>query len=316
MPYKVLVTAPYMLPVLDRFGDFFADNDIAVVAADVEERLEEEALLPLVGDIDGMVCGDDRITARVMGAAPNLKVIAKWGTGIDSIDSEAAAARGIRVCRTLDAFTEPVTDSVMGYVLCFARRLPWMDRQMKEGIWDKIPGRALNESTIGVVGVGATGSGVLRRARAFGAQLLGNDIRDIHPGHIRALDVEMVSLPELLERSNFVSLHCDLNPTSHHLMSEREFKMMNSSAVLLNLARGPVVDEKALIAALEAGEIAGAALDVFETEPLPADNPLRAMDNVMIAPHNSNSSPKAWERVHVSTLTQLLAGLQGTSHES
>ncbi len=310
MGWKVLVTAPYMLPVLDRFAGFFAENGIDVVPTAVDERMEEADLLPLIGDADGIICGDDRITERVLDAAPRLKVVAKWGTGIDSIDSAAAEARGIRVCRTLDAFTEPVGDSTLGYILAFARRLPWMDRMMKAGTWEKIPGIALNELTVGVIGVGATGSATLRRARAFGATLLGNDIRDVHPGHIKALGVAMVSLEKLLERSDFVCVHCDLNPTSHHLMSGPQFARMKRTAVLTNLARGPVVDEAALIAALEAGEIAGAALDVFEHEPLPADSPLRTMDNVMLAPHNSNSSPGAWDRIHQSTLDQLLDGLK------
>ena len=313
MTWKVLVTAPYMLPVLDDFADFFKDNDIEAIPTDVDERMEEGDLLPLIGDIDGVICGDDRFTDKVMDAAPKLKVLAKWGTGIDSLNKEGADARGIVICRTLDAFTEPVADSAMGYILSFARRLPWMDVQMKQGIWDKIPGRALNESTIGVIGVGATGSGTLRRARGFGAKLLGTDIRTLDPGLIKALDVEMVNLDTLLAEADFVSVHCDLNPTSEHLISTDALKKMKSTAVLLNLARGPVVNEKALVAALQAGEIAGAALDVFEHEPLPADSPLKNMDNVMLAPHNCNSSPRAWNAVHWSTVNQLLAALKATS---
>lgn len=309
MKFKVLVTAPYMLPVIDEFAGFFAENDIEVVRADVRERLEESDLLRLVGDVDGVICGDDRFTRRVIDAAPRLKVIAKWGTGIDSIDQKTARRRGIAICRTVDAFSEPVADSAIGYILCFARRLPWMDRQMKVGTWDKIPGRALNESTIGVIGVGNCGGAVLRRARAFGATLVGNDVRDIEAARVKTLGVEMVPLDRLLERSDFVTVHCDLNPTSRHLIDARALKAMKKTAVLLNLARGPVVDEKALIKALRAGEIAGAALDVFEDEPLPDSSPLRQMDNVLLAPHNSNSSPKAWQRVHWSTLNQLVESL-------
>lgn len=313
MTWKILVTAPYMLPVVERFNDFFDEHGIEYTKADVEERMEEADLLPIIADYDGIICGDDRITHRVIEAASKLKVISKWGTGIDSIDKQAAEARGVRVCRTLDAFTEPVADSTLGYILSFARRLPWMDRQMKQGVWDKIPGRALFESTVGVVGVGATGSGTLRRAGAFGAELLGTDIRDINAGHIRALGVEMVDLGELLERSDFVCVHCDLNATSEHLMSAPQFDAMKSTAVMTNLARGPIVDEVALIKALRNGDIAGAALDVFEGEPIEKDSPLLTMENVMIAPHNSNSSPKAWERVHWSTLNQLVDGLKAAS---
>lgn len=308
--WKILVTAPYMLPVIDSYRDWFEKHNAEFILADVEERFEEDDLIPIIAEFDGVIAGDDRFTRKVFEAAENLKVLAKWGTGIDSFDAEAAAEHGVTICRTLDAFTEPVADSVLAYMLNFARNLTAMDRQMKSGIWNKIPGRALNESVIGVIGVGATGSGVLRRARSFGARLLGTDIRDVHPGHIKALGVEMVSLDELLRESDFVSVNADLNETSFHLMNAVRFKTMKSSAYMINCARGPLVDEKALVDALRSREIAGAAMDVFEDEPLPADSPLRTMDNVFLAPHNSNSSPCAWERIHVSTLSQLFEALQ------
>lgn len=309
MKYKVLISAPYFLPVVDDYRDFFAKNDIEPIVADVEERLEEEDLLRLMGDIDGVVCGDDRFTARVIDAAPRLRVISKWGTGIDSIDAVAAAKRDIRVCRTPDAFTDPVADTVLGYILCFARNLPFMDIAMKSGMWKKIPGRALNESTIGVIGVGAIGGAVLRRAMPFGARLLGNDIRTVDPAVVSDTGVEMTTLVDLLSRSDYISLNCDLTDSSRHLINPETLSHMKPDAVLVNAARGPVIDESALADALLAGAIGGAALDVFENEPLPADSPLRKLDNVMLAPHNSNSSPVAWERVHESTLDQLVAGL-------
>jgi phosphoglycerate dehydrogenase-like enzyme len=310
MAWRVLVSAPYFLPVFDRFGDYFAQHGIEPIRAKVNERLEEADLLPLVSDIDGTICGDDRYTARVIEAALRLKVISKWGTGIDSIDAAAAAKRGIRVCRTPDAFTQPVADSVLGYVLAFARRLHWMDAMMKSGQWDKIPGRALNECTLGVVGVGAIGIEVLRRAKPFGLTLLGTDIRTIESRVVESLGVKMVSLGELLAKSDFVSVNCDLNPSSHHLLSDAEFALIKPGAVVINLARGPVIDEPALIRALQSFRVGGAALDVFEDEPLPQSSPLRRMDNVMLAPHNSNSSPAAWERVHLMTLNNLVEGLK------
>lgn len=313
MTLKVLLTTHYMLPLQKEFEDAFVANDIEVIEGAITERLHEEDLLPIVGDIDGVICGDDAFTERVLDAAPKLKVISKWGTGTDSIDVKAAQKRGIAVCRTPNAFSEPVGDSTLGYILGFARRQPWMDRDMKQGIWDKIPGRALNESVIGVIGVGDTGSATLRRAGGFGGTLLGNDIRTIDPDITEALGVEMVERDDLLARSDFVCLHCDLNPTSFHLMSTETLKKMKETAILINMARGPVVDEPALIAALQGGDIAGAALDVFEHEPLPADSPLKDMDNVMLAPHNSNSSPGAWHAVHWNTVNQLLDALKAAS---
>jgi len=310
MTFRVLISAPYFLPEIDRFKTFFDENNIEPVIAPVEERLEEAELLELISDIDGIVCGDDRLTARVFDAAPRLKVVSKWGTGIDSIDSAAAAARNIAVCRTPDAFTEPVADTVLGYILCFARNLPFMDTAMKQGTWKKIPGRAMNESIVGVVGVGAIGCAILRRAAPFGPRLLGYDPADIDPKTIAEVGVEMTSLEDLLARSDFVSINCDLNGSSFHLMNAETFALMQSHAIIVNAARGPVIDEKDLISALQSGAIAGAAMDVFEDEPLPVDSPLRAMDNVLIAPHNSNSSRMAWERVHLNTLNQLVSELE------
>ena len=277
MTYRVLISAPYFLPEIERFRGFFQEHGIETVVAPVEERLEEAELLGLVSDIDGIVCGDDRITERVLDAAPRLRVISKWGTGIDSIDSVAAAARNIAVCRTPGAFTEPVADTVLGYILCFARNLPFMDAAMKNGTWKKIPGRAMNESTIGVIGVGAIGRAVLRRAAPFGATLLGTDIAEIDPELGPDIGVEMTSFEDLLARSDFVSINCDLNESSHHLMNDAAFGLMQPHAVIVNAARGPVIQEQSMVRALESGSIAGAALDVFEDEPLRGDSPLRGM---------------------------------------
>ena len=309
----VLVSAPYMIPIIDRYRALLGNYGIELVLAPVEERLNESELLAFAGKFDGTLCGDDQYTLRVLEAcAPRLKVISKWGTGIDSIDQQAAARLGVMVGRTPNAFTLPVSDTVFGYMLAFARCQPTMDRAMKQGIWKKIPGRALSECTLGVIGVGNIGKTVLRRARAFGMHLLGNDIIDIamgQPEFIRENEVEMTGLADLLRRSDFVSLHCDLNPTSYHLINRQTLAWMKPSAYLINTARGPIVDEPALVEALQNGSLAGTGFDVYEVEPLPKDSPLLKMDNVLLAPHNANSSPAAWERVHRNTIRNLLIGL-------
>ena len=308
--YTVLLSAPYMLPVVERFRPLFEHYRLALIVPQVHERLSEEEILAYAGQFDATICGDDRYTERVLQAClPRLKVISKWGTGIDSIDRQAAARLGIQVRNTPNAFTLPVSDSVLGYILAFARQLPWMDRAMKAGQWQKLPGRSLSECTLGVVGVGNVGKAVLRRARAFGMRLLGNDIVPIAPDFVLENGVEMTTLRDLLARSDFISLNCDLNPTSYHLINSESLRWVKPGAVLINTARGPVVDESALIAALQEGRLAGAALDVFEVEPLPLDSPLLKMDNVMLAAHNSNASPAAWERVHWNTIRNLLDGL-------
>jgi D-3-phosphoglycerate dehydrogenase len=299
-----------MIPALDRFRPVLESFGLDLIVPQVMERLDAADILVYAGQFDGTICGDDLYSAHVLEAcAPRLKVISKWGTGIDSIDRESAERLGIRVCRTPNAFTLPVADTVMGYVLAFARQQPWMDRAMKAGKWEKIPGRSLSECTLGVIGVGNCGKAVIRRARAFGIQLLGNDIVEIPPDFVLENGVEMTTLEDLLHRADFVSLNCDLNPTSYHLINQQTLRMMKPGAVLINTARGPITDELALVRALQTNVIHGAALDVYEVEPLPGASPLLEMDNVLLAPHNANSSPAAWERVHWNTVRNLLEGL-------
>src|SRR5512134_2298672 len=263
----VLFTAPYMIPFMDRFKPIFDKYGIELIQPDVRERMEEADLLKYAGQFDGTICGDDRYTLRVIEAcSPRLKIISKWGTGIDSIDAEACSRYSIKIGRTLNAFTRPVADSVLAYMLAFTRRQPWMDREMKSGKWEKIPGKALSECTLGIVGVGNIGKAVTRRARAFGMKVYGTDIVDIDHVFITESGIEMTSLQSLLSNSDFVSINCDLNPTSHHLMNSGTFALMKPNAVVINTARGPIVDEAALIEALQAKRLAGAALDVFEHE--------------------------------------------------
>ena len=314
----ILFSAPYMLPSIDRFRPVLEHYGLdLLVAPEVQERLKEADLLKYAGQFDGTICGDDQYSASVLEAcAPRLKVVSKWGTGIDSIDAAACERLGVKLCRTINAFTLPVADTVMGYLLAFARRQPWMDKSMKAGVWDKIPGRALHECTLGIIGVGAIGKTLTRRARAFGMRVLGNDIVEIDHVFIAETGIQMTTLETLLSTSDFISVNCDLNPTSRHLINACTLRLMRKQAILINCARGPIVDETALVEALQASDIGGAALDVFEVEPLPAESPLKQMENVLLAPHNSNSSPAAWERVHWNTIKNLIEGLGMNFDES
>jgi D-3-phosphoglycerate dehydrogenase len=299
-----------MLPSRARFLPLFARYGIELITPTVNERLEANELLRWAGQFDGAICGDDRFTAEVLKTcSPRLKVISKWGTGVDSIDREAAKSLGITVRNTPDAFTDAVADSVLAYVLAFARQAPWLDDAMKSGKWEKLLSVALSECTLGVIGVGRIGKAVLRRAQVFGMRLLGNDIVEMPKDFLSAVTVKMTSLEEVLAQSDFISLNCDLNPNSYHIINATTLSKAKRSAILVNTARGPLIDEPALIAALQGGHLAGAALDVFEHEPLPPSSLLRAMNNVMLAPHNSNASPAAWERVHWNTIRNLLEGL-------
>src|SRR5512137_1009716 len=187
----ILYSAPYMIPLLPRYRSVLEGLALHLIIPEVHERLGENELLTYAGQFDGTICGDDHYTLRVLEAcAPRLKVISKWGTGIDSIDRQAAEQLGIQVRNTPNAFTLPVADTVLGYMLSFARRFPWMDKAVKSGHWEKVPGRTLSECTLGVVGLGKIGKAVVRRARAFGMTLLGNDIISIDTIFLAKNEVE------------------------------------------------------------------------------------------------------------------------------
>jgi D-3-phosphoglycerate dehydrogenase len=181
-----------------------------------------------------------------------------------------------------------------------------MNQKMHDGVWDKIPGRSLRECTLGIIGVGNVGKAVAKRAVGFGMNLIGNDLVEMPDEFLNETHIQMLPKEELFNQADFVSLNCDLNSESYHLIDEKVFPLMKNSAVIINTARGPIIDEPALVKALQDKQIAGAALDVFEHEPLPKDSPLCQMENVMMAPHNANSSPESWERVHRNSINNLI----------
>ena len=310
MTWRVLISAPYFLPVVEEYRSQLEADGLDLVIADVKERLSEEDLLSLAPSIHGAICGDDQFTERVLEAAPHLKVISKWGTGIDSIDTAAAARLNIRVCNTPDAFTDCVADSTLGYILNFARQLFRMDQDVRSGRWTKPDAVTLRECTLGVIGVGNIGKAVVRRAVAFGMTVLGCDPVPVAESFRAETGLKLVSMDELLKSSDFVTLHCNLNITSYHLIDRPQLASMRPTAYLINTSRGPVVNEQALIEALESGKIAGAALDVFESEPLPPNSPLRKLNNCLLAPHNANSGLATRKRVHEATIHNLLTGLK------
>ena len=306
----VLVTAPYLVPHLDRFRPKLERLGVALRGAQVKERLSDEELNGVIRNAAGVIAGDDRFTREVFASHPELRVLSKWGTGIDSYDLEAADEFGVRVFNVPNAFSVPVSESIVGYALSFARVLHESHQVLKGGGWSKIPGRTLEESTVGIIGFGNVGQAAAQRFSCFRCDLLINDVKPIQPLQTGiASNIQEASLDQLLSASDFVCLCCDLNETSEKIINADSLGLMKKTAVLINCARGPLIDEGALTEVLAANEIAGAGLDVFEEEPLPLDSPLRSMGNVLTAPHNSNTSPRAWEATHKAAINNMLHGL-------
>ena len=306
---NILISAPYFQPVVDKYMHVFEQYNLKPIVPKVTERLEEHELLEVIHDIQGTICGDDRFTPKVLDAAKQLSVISKWGTGIDSIDKAYANQKNIQVFNTPNAFTNPVSDTVLGYILTFARQLHAMDTDVKKHIWEKRNLVSLYECTLGIIGLGNIGQAIARKASSFGIRILGHDPCKPPKEFLDSVSIELVSKDFLLSKSDFITLNCDLNDSSLHILSTIEFTNMAKKPYIINAARSPLIDEIALVKALKDGKIKGAALDVFEDEPLPPTSELRSLENVLLAPHNSNSSPDAWEKVHEQTLNNLLVGL-------
>lgn len=310
MKQTVLISAPYMHREKQKIEKMLKEHSFTVDWVPVEERLEEEDLLPIIGKYHGILCGDDRITPNVIDAAKNLKVIVKWGTGIDSIDKEYAEKKGIKLFRTPDAFTDPVSDSAVGLMLSYVRGFFENDAVVKSGDWDKPQGYTLSEKTIGIIGFGNIGRAVAKKLIPFGPKVYVNDIIDIDKKVLSDLHVEYADKDKIFKECDIITLHTDLNETSEFLLNKDTFKKMRKSPFVINTARGPLIKEEDLIEALNNGVISGTGIDVYEFEPLPKDSPLRKMDNVIASCHNTNSSPACWDRVHKNSLDMMKEGLE------
>jgi D-3-phosphoglycerate dehydrogenase len=313
--YRVLVSCPLILDAIDDYADLLGSYGIAHDVADVDQQLDEGELLELLPDYDGILAGDDELTARVIEASPRLSVIAKWGIGTDGIDFDAAEEHGVRVFNTPGAFADEVADTVVGYAVMLTRELHHVDREVREGNWYCPRGVSLAGRTFGIVGVGSIGSAVARRAAALGTDVLGHDVRPI-PEELRTeTGIEPVEREELFERSDVVSLNCALNDETAGMVDTDALDLIGPEGYLINTSRGELVVEADLIAALEEDRIAGAALDVFETEPLTEESPLTEMDHTILGSHNAQNTEEAVSRVHDRTVANLVEGLTGERPE-
>jgi D-3-phosphoglycerate dehydrogenase len=236
-----------------------------------------------VGDAEVIIPEHVRIDSPFLKRAQHLKLV-QTGAGFDNVDIEACTAGGVYVANAAGINAAAVAEHVLGFILCWYKNLILLDGIMKTGAYSvDYRGAELAAKVIGIVGLGNIGRQVARYARAFGMQVLGYDIQPADGDTL----VETVDFKTLLKRSDVVTLHIFLNSQTRHLISRDEFEMMKPAALLINTSRGPVIDESALIEALRSKKIGGACLDVFETEPLPADSPLRKLDNVILSPHTA-----------------------------
>lgn len=307
--YRALISCPLIHDAIDEYADVFERHDVAYDVPDVDQQLDEPELLEIIDRYDGVIAGDDEFTARVIGEADRLKVIAKWGIGVDDIDLEAAEAEGVTVSNTAGAFDDEVADVVIGYAIMLTRYLHRIDAAVREGEWFCPRGTSLRGKTVGIVGVGNIGSAVARRAHALGTDVVGYDVDPIDDALVADVGIESVGLETLFERADVVSLNCPLNEATRGMVGPEELDRLGPDGYLINTARGGLVQQDELVAALQADRISGAALDVFAEEPLPADSPLTELENVVLGSHNAQNTHEAVSAVNDRAVQNLLDGL-------
>jgi lactate dehydrogenase-like 2-hydroxyacid dehydrogenase len=295
---RVFVTRQLPGAALDRLA---ADHDVEVWPDRLPPPRSE--LFARAPELQGLLSLlTDPVDAELIAAAPKLRAISNYAVGVDNVDVEAAAARGIPVGNTPDVLTDSTADLAVALMLGIGRRLAEGEAFVRAGEWrtwepDLLLGRDLNAATVGIVGYGRIGRAVARRLEGFGCEVLTAN---------RSSGIE-----DLLERSDFVTLHSPLTPETRGMIDDAALRRMKPTAYLVNTARGPIVDTDALARALHAGELAGAALDVTDPEPLPADHPLLDAPNVLVVPHVGSATVATRERMADMAVNNLLAGLAG-----
>ncbi|MFB0506620.1 MAG: C-terminal binding protein [Thermodesulfobacteriota bacterium] len=289
------------------FSKFGADLDLAQI-------VDEEEIVARCHDADGLIIQYAPLTGGVLGRLSRCKVVSRYGVGVDTIDLRTATELGIIVANVPDYCVDEVSDQTLALFLSWVRKVILLDRSIRSGTWDfrvAIPIHRLKGMTYGIVGCGRIGQGVARRVSGFGLRVIGYD-----PYLTEAQGIQLVPFERLLAESDFISIHCSLTESSHHLFGRDQFQRMGRGPLVMNLSRGPVVDEAALIEALERGWISGAALDVLEREPPDAKNPLMGREDVILTPHIGFYSEESKSELKRRTAENVASVLMGKLPDS
>lgn len=310
---KALITCHHLQRHFEAFRAQYDAAGVTPVLPQIPgQQLDAAEMRRCIEGVDAVIAGDDEIDASVLEVArrTGVKAIVKWGIGTDGIDKVEAARLGIPVYNTPGAFSDEVADLAISLLLMLTRGTHRMHRSVTEGGWLKVEGRTLAGLAAGVIGLGSIGLGIARRAAAFGMSVTGFDIRPVDSEVLRSCNAVQLPLANVLTGSDVLFLACNLTEDNRHLIGETTLKQMKRGAYLINVSRGPLVDEAALIRALAQGTIAGVGLDVFEYEPLPLTSRLRAFENCVFSTHNGSNTREAVQRINQMT-TDILFDVLG-----
>lgn len=309
MTYKILMNTPKVLSNEDFVRGFLRERGCELIEQDRSKTPSRQEFLALVREADGLVPAMDRVDEEVFSIAPNLKVVSAQGVGFDHIDVEAADRHGVAVCICAGCNNHAVSELAFALMLNLARHVRTADGAMRDGGWPRLLGPELWGKTLGILGLGRVGKATSLIAKGFGMKVLATDIKwDITFANEHG--ISYVPLHRLLRESDFLSIHCPLNATTRGMIDERAIEQMKPTAFLINTARGPIIKESALVAALREKMIAGAGLDVFETEPHP-QNPYLDLPNILMTPHLGGATFEAMDRsleLSMLNITQVLHG--------
>lgn len=308
MKTKVLVTCPPMLKQIERFVEVFDRQNMEITTPKVVQTLSVDELLAIVPEHDGWIIGDDPATSTVFeaGKSGRLKAAVKWGIGTDNVDFEACSRLGIPITNTPSMFGAEVADLAMCYLLGLARDAFYIDREIRGGHWPKPAGVSLTSKTLGIVGLGDIGKNVAKRAHAHDLKVIG---WDPFAAEVPSYIERQKSWPAGVERCDFVVLCCALTDETHHLINDKTLANFKTSAKLINVSRGPLIDERALLNALDLGQLCAAALDVFETEPLEAQHSIRNYPRCILGSHNGSNTIEGVERASLRAIELLAESL-------
>lgn len=307
---KVLVTCPPMLGMINEFIPVAREQGFELVPAKVTQTLSQDELVALLPAYDGWIIGDDPATRRVFEAAKagQLKAAVKWGIGVDNVDFAACKDLGIPIINTPQMFGGEVADVAVAYVIGLARQLFLIDRGVRAGQWPKPAGISLAGKTVGLVGFGDIGRAVAKRLLASEMTVIAYDPGQDGDGGLSG--VQRAAWPQRVEEADFLVFTCALNDKNRHMLNAQVLQSCKPGVQVVNVARGPLIDEAALVAALQSGQVKAAALDVFEVEPLPADSPLREMPQCIFGSHNGSNTQDAVRRASIEAMKRLFGFLR------
>lgn len=321
MPIDVLITCPPMLGMIDQFEEDFTRHGIKPLCPSVVQTHTEADLQRLVPGVDGWIIGDDPVTAGVLeaGQAGRLKAAVKWGIGTDNIDFDAAKRLGVPIVNTPAMFSGEVADLALGYMIGLARQSYLIDRQIRDGCWPKPCGLSLARKTVALVGFGNIGQQLAVRLHASRMRVIAYDPYTklpTEPDGAQADDqdasqsIELAQWPDRLEEADFIVFTCALTRENRHMLNRQTLSQAKDGVRVVNVARGPLIDEVALVEALKAGTVHSAALDVFEHEPLALDSPLRGFERCVFGSHNASNTQEAVIRASHEAINRLLGLLE------